>query len=247
MITGHWAWVIHCLHSSLITSSPLFSVITNSSKGSGKRVKNIPSAVGPVSIYTHETALVKQRARELVIPCNSRPCHNQYCIIQVHCLSLKVILSPKELFHSINLFSFLFFSKEKRNALWKAKEVSENSITFRLLVSGRPDILKSQLSEACIRIQPALQSSCSCLFSCNPQLEILYSKQKISKQLEILYSKQQTKKSSKQQPQLYHWQFLRAKIPGLQQSMVNILEEPWCTQAKNDPIAPRCSTWAAPR
>lgn len=137
--------------------------------------------MGPVTIYTHETALVKQRARELVIPYNSWPSHNQYCIIQVHCLSPKIILFPKELFHSLNLFSFLFSPRIREMPYGKQK--STLKIPSLLNCLSVADIFKSQFSEARIRMHPALQSSCSCLFSSSllfyPQLEILYSKHKM--------------------------------------------------------------------
>lgn len=52
------------------------------------------------------------------------------------------------------------------------------------------DIFKSQFSEACMRMHPALQSSCSCLVSSNspfyPQLEIPYSKHKMEVQQAIV-------------------------------------------------------------
>lgn len=115
---------------SLVFSSPLFpslpAVLRAQVKGWNKQPLSCGSCIN--LIIDNE----KQRARELVIPCNSQPCHNQYCIIQLHCLSPKVISSPKELFHSLNLFSFLLFPQGKKKCLLESKRALWKSCPFQI-------------------------------------------------------------------------------------------------------------------
>lgn len=146
VIIGHWKVSNTLPPLSLVISSPLFSVIANSSKGSGKRVKQTASQLWAcINLYTWNSP----GETESKGACNSRPHHNQYCIIQVHCLSPKVILFPKELFHSLNLFSFLFSPRIREMPYGKQK--SSLKIPSLLNCLSVADIFKSQFSEACIR------------------------------------------------------------------------------------------------
>lgn len=138
---------------SLVINSPLFPILTNSFKGWGKRIKQMSfSCWVPCQFITHAAALVKLRAKELVIPCNSQPRHNQYCIIHMHCLSLKVIYPPK---NSLSLFSFFFFLKKREKPYGKRKR-SVKTPSLLNCSSVAAQIFKLQFSASCVRIHPAL-------------------------------------------------------------------------------------------